>query len=480
MRITRLSVLAVTCGALTLSACADEVTSLPEATDTAADAPAFAMAAADLSATDELGGRHIVVFSSKRGIPRGFENDVADLGGTVDAAYEEIGAAVVSGLDEKAASRLRGQRGIAYAELEPVIEMNLPELTGVPESAGDAPASTLNPAGAYFFPIQWNYPAIMAPYAWAEGRLGSPDVTVAILDTGIDYLHADLNGLVDLSRSVSFLPQDDELVDIYFPGRDYITDLVWHGTHVASTVSSNALAAAGVTSQVTLIGVKVCSIYGGCPGSAIFGGIAWAIEHEADVINMSLGGGFQKSEYPGFVSVINRLFNYARNSQVTIVVSAGNESIDLDHDSNGFKTYCDAPHVICVSATAPGSSDNVLYGPFYDLDTPALYTNYGRSAISVAAPGGDDYGYVLQSCSSSSLVIPACQASNGFVVWAAGTSMASPHVAGLAALMVEDYGRNPAQVKTKIQQSADDLGQPGTDPYYGKGRINVATAVGAN
>jgi subtilisin family serine protease len=228
------------------------------------------------------------------------------------------------------------------------------------------------------------------------------------------------------------------------------------------------------------MGVKVCSIVGGCPGSAIFDGIVWAIEHDADVINMSLGGDFVKSDYPGYVSLINRLFNYARSQRVTIAVSAGNDYADLDHDVNGFKTYCDAPHVICVSATAPASSDDYFYGPFYDVDTPASYTNFGRSAISVAAPGGDDYGYVLQACSSSSLIISACQASPTYVVWASGTSMAAPHVSGLAALLVEDYGRNPGRIKAAIQQSADDLGQPGTDPYYGKGRINVATAVGAN
>jgi len=479
MKMTHLSVLAVACGALTVGACADQVTSPPSGSD-AADVPTFAMSATDLPAAEDLGGRHIVVFSSKRGVPRGFENSVAELGGTVDAAYEEIGAAVVSGLDEAAASTLRGQRGISYAELEPVIEMRLPDVTAEPENLGATVESPGDPTGAYFFPIQWNYPAIMAPYAWAAGRLGSPEVTVAILDTGIDYLHMDLMGRVDLSRSVSFLPEDDELVDLLFPGREYITDLVWHGTHVASTVSSNALAAAGVTSQVTLMGVKVCSVYGGCPGSAIFGGIVWAVEHDADVINMSLGGHFQKRDYPGYVSVINRLFNYVKNNNVTMVVSAGNDFIDLDHDADGFKTYCDAPHVICVSATAPGSSDDYLYGPFYDLDTPTTYTNYGRSAISVAAPGGDDFGYVLQSCSSSSLFIPNCQQGNGYVVWASGTSMSSPHVAGLAALVVEDFGRNPARVKTTIQQSADDLGQPGTDEWYGKGRINVAATVGAH
>ncbi len=71
-------------------------------------------------------------------------------------------------------------------------------------------------------------------------------------------------------------------------------------------------------------------------------------------------------------------------------------------------------------------------------------------------------------------MIPVCQTGT-FVVGVTGTSMAAPHVTGLAALVVEDLGRNPGQVKTRIQQTADDLGQKGTDPYYGKGRINVGT-----
>jgi subtilisin family serine protease len=102
------------------------------------------------------------------------------------------------------------------------------------------------------------------------------------------------------------------------------------------------------------------------------------------------------------------------------------------------------------------------------------------AAISVAAPGGNSGDFVLGACSTTSLIIPGCQASPWFYVWAAGTSMSAPHVTGLAALMVEDFGRKPGRIKNKIQQSADDLGQPGTDPWYGKGRINVGSAVGAN
>lgn len=125
-----------------------------------------------------------------------------------------------------------------------------------------------------------------------------------------------------------------------------------------------------------------------------------------------------------------------------------------------------------------------------DVDAPAYYTNFGRSSINVAAPGGNSsFGpklpapasrdvFVWAARSQTSLLIN-CAPSPNFIVGAQGTSMAAPHVSGTAALLVSIFGRNPAQIKARIQQSADDLGQPGTDPFYGKGRLNVARAVGA-
>lgn len=304
---------------------------------------------------------------------------------------------------------------------------------------------------------------IHADDAWAAGRLGSEDITVAILDTGIDYTYPDLAGRVDLSRSASFVPFDDFWVNFFWPGRHPISDLHLHGTHVASTAVSNGYVVAGVTSKTTLIGVKVCDVFGSCSLASIIAGILHAAQEGADVINMSLGGGLSKAGEGEYVGFINSVFNYINSQKVTVVVSAGNSAMDLQHNGNFYSSYCDTPSTLCVSAT--------------DInDEPASYTNYGTSAIDVGAPGGDSNGAVWSACSQTSLVVPVCQTGT-YIIGLAGTSMASPHVAGLAALMVEDHGKNPAKVKSAIGKSADDVGKKGADPYFGKGRINIATAV---
>jgi lantibiotic leader peptide-processing serine protease len=413
--------------------------------------------------------RHLVMLEGKA---KSFNAKVAKLGGTVVFRHDKTKFAVVEGLSEEDVASLVALDMVA--EIAPDFVLEMPNV--IMEGTLAAPAtveSSDNPAEASIYAYQWNMRAIDADKAWAAGRTGSADVTVAILDTGIAYTYPDLQGLVDLDRSVSFLPQDDALVAAVFPGMHPITDLHYHGTHVAATVASNGIVAAGVTSKTTLMGVKVCSVYGGCPGSAIFSGLAHAIDNGADVINMSLGGAFSKSEYPGAVGFYNKFFNYARSQGVTVVVSAGNSAIDLDHDGDGYKTYCSTPSTICVSATGPIGQYST--GEWAEVDTIASYSNYGRSAINVAAPGG----YIVPvwaACSNTSLVYTICQTAN-YVLSLGGTSMAAPHVSGLAALMVEDFGRSPAKVKAAIEQSADDLGQQGTDPAYGKGRINVMNAI---
>lgn len=459
------------------AACSEQQPTAPLAS---AGAASFSVAAVGASQS----GQYVVNFKSTS-VPADFATQVTALGGTVDAAYEGVGVAVVSGLDEAAATSLLALGGVSDVGPDAEFQFLDPNAPAESEAVTDAtPASTAEPAEAFFFPRQWNMRQIGADVAWAAGKLGSPDVKVAILDTGIDYLHADLQGLVDLENSASFVPSDDALTAALFPGRHVSTDLNYHGTHVAATVSSNGIRAAGVTSKTTLMAVKVLGVSGGGTTSGILAGIVFAVDRGADVINMSLGieGLFDmkdKATRDYFHKVVDRAFQYAHRKGVTVIVAAGNEAQKLDF-KHTYKPYCGAKHVICVSATGPTSAAGVN-GPWANLDAFAAYSNFGLRRIDVAAPGGN--GGILAvsaACSTSSLVLPVCRTGT-FVVRISGTSMASSHTAGLAALLAAEYGgRATGHIRSTIEKSADDLGAPGEDAYYGRGRINVARALGLN
>jgi subtilisin family serine protease len=490
------SLLAAGTLALTLAACSEQPT---EASRSIAP-----LNAANRSVSPAA-GRYLVL-AKGNGFDANFATTVASLGGTVVTSHQAAGFAVVSGLTDAGAAQLRATTPIAEVDADDVVSLDGPMVPVRADAAAVSNpgiASVLNPAGAILYSRQWDMRAIHADTAWKHGKLGDPSVTVAIIDTGIDYDDLDLNGLVDLSRSVSFSASDDLLRSTFFPGRNNLSDLNAHGTNVAAQVSSKAVAFAGVTSKTTLIGVKVLGQSGGGSFGDILTGVLWAADHHADVANMSLGGSFLKKGAGRFTSLLNRVFNYANKQGMLIVVAAGNGIVDqfgvvhpedLDHNGNEVNLVCDMPHVVCVSATGPAS-------PTGPVDTPTYYTNFGRSAISVAAPGGNadqDHGFptliwpwgpdiaswVWSLCSKTFLaidgntIIAPC-ASGGFITGFIGTSQATPHVSGLAAQLIAAHGRgNPQQIKHLIESSADDLGQPGNDPFFGKGRINVARALG--
>ena len=467
----------------TLAGCADVAG--PAAT-AAPRAPARALAPAN--------GQHVVDFRGI-GIPAGFAAQVAALGGTVTYAHAGVGFAVVSGLDDAAASQVGRLAGVSGVQADEVFQLESP----VADGAGvDLVAqSQADPATAARHAFQWNMRLINADDAWAAGKLGSSSVTVAILDTGLDYDAPDLDGLVDLSRSASFVPSDDAITATYFPDRHPINDYNGHGTNVATQVSSKAVALAGVTSRTTLIGVKVLGANNSGSLAGVLAGITWAADQGADVANMSLGGVFARAG-SGTIGLIHRTLAYANRQGMLIVVSAGNGPVDLDHDGNAMALYCSLPHVLCVSSVGPATA-------MLDEDAPAFYTNFGRSAISVAAPGGNadaangfplsprtwgsDFAsrvwslcakYVIAGFTPTGApILTPCTAGNRLTGYI-GTSQATPHVSGLAALLIAEHGyRNqPAAVRHAIEKSALDLGATGTDPYYGRGRIDVARALG--
>ena len=511
MQKLRLASLALA-GTLALSACADDPTQ-----------PSAANVDPSLSTLPgEEPGTQLVVFAA-RSIPADFAERIAALGGTVEQALAPIGVAFVSGLDDAGKQALGADAAISFVEAETVLPLVEPAGTDVLADAqptAEEPLSPTQPNKATYHYLQWHLRQIGAPTAWAAGKLGSPSVTVGIIDTGLDYTHRDLAGLVDLARSRSFLPTEDAVVARYLPtGTHPMFDLHGHGTHVGSTIASNGIIAAGVTSRVKLVGLKVCrsGIAGlttaGCPASATFSALMYAADNGIDVVNMSLGGLFVKTGAAGYEETVNRVFEYVKEKKLTVVVSAGNDNVDLDHnlvpvavlDANGaptgettlkrypslYATYCNSPHTICVSATGPARATNSQSGPWFDIDSKASYSNYGRSSIGVAGPGGTGSGFVWAACptrrvvrTSAAGVTPATYAGTtdsyclNFPTGKAGTSMAAPHVTALAALMVEQYGKSPERISNAIRKSSDDLGERGTDPIYGAGRINVAKALG--
>jgi len=430
-------------------------------------------------------GRHLVVFTAER-VPPDFGDRVAQLGGSVESALDNIGVGAVTGLSETAAAELAASADIRAVEPDPITRGHdddeaTDDPTEQPTGEATVPAdATASPTTARFYARQWNMRAVLANQAWAAGFLGSRDVKVAILDSGIDYLHQDLVGLVDLEHSTSFVPED---VTRHYPGRLPFSDLHGHGTFVTSIVASNANVLAGINRYVTLLAVKINDSTRASSAGRFLSGIVYAADQGADVINISDGREFDKSKNPGTIAASERAVNYAFRKGALLVTVPFNDGADLDHNGDLVRLPCEAANAICVAGTGPTGAAGVN-GPWQNVDAPAWYTAFGRSAVGVAAPAGAgppptvNVWLPCTTTPSQTTGRPDCRAGLA-ITHSRGTSFAAPHVAGLAALLVAQLGHgNPALIRARILQSADDLGKPGVDPYYGKGRINVARALG--
>ncbi|HEY0810958.1 MAG TPA: S8 family serine peptidase [Longimicrobiales bacterium] len=430
----------------------------------------------------------------------GLTAGVAALGGTIEFAHLEAGVATVSGLSEATAAKLATYAGVGDAYRDIDLQLNTePEVMDANAEMSEI-ASPANPTTAVRYSFQWNMRRIQANTAWAipgGGGLGSPDVKVAILDSGIDPENLDMAGRIDMVNSRSFVASDDAFMNTWLPARPKFDDLNGHGTNVATQVSSNSIYLAGVNSRTTLLAVKVIGRTGSGSTSSILNGLIYAADQDADVANMSLGvpRGFDKAGNGRLLGIINQVFNYAHRKGMVIVVSAGNDTINMTGAGRIHTAYCESPHVICVAATGPTSSTNAFAGPWVNEDALAGYSNFGDK-LTVAAPGGTNRGWVPSVCARRRVTgfLPAtppaqpqpvfgcltATPNSAVIVGYAGTSQASPHVAGLVAKLVERYGKNnPDAIRDAlINTSVDDLGTAGFDNIYGWGRINVARALG--
>ncbi|RDV16822.1 peptidase S8 and S53 subtilisin kexin sedolisin [Pontibacter diazotrophicus] len=432
-----------------------------------------------------------IIISSSSSLPADLEGQIKSLNGKITGQMKKVGIATVSSTDADFAEKARKIKGVSSVIRDVEIQWYNPESF----KTAEVDATNINPASTGdsnpFFAFQWGATAIQAPAAWNTGARGK-GVKVAVLDSGFHLDHPDLKDNIIYSKS--FVP--GETVRPVGTGFS-------HGTHVAGTIAAadNNLGVIGIAPEASLILLKVL----GDSGSGSFGwmmeGIMHAVEQEADVINMSLGAylprnGKYLDENGNVINdtkatqellvAITRVTNYATQQGVTIISSAGNSAIDGNSDKSGISIPAGMPNVISISSTAPSGWAANLLGA--DLDGVASYTNYGTPDVTFAAPGGDSRYPGNENGVIAGLVRPVWVfdmiLSTGTATsynWVAGTSMASPHAAGVAALIIGQNGgkMHPKQVEAAMRASADDLGKTGRDPYYGYGRVNAFKAVTA-
>lgn len=328
--------------------------------------------------------------------------------------------------------------------------------------------------------LQWSMQQIRAPEAHML-ESGAPAVEVGILDSGVDGNHVDLRDNVDCAKGRDFVPLGPTgSVGSPLP----CVDNQFHGTHVAGIVAgaANGVGVVGVAPNVTIVPVKVCDAEGYCYSSATAAGITYAGDAKLEVVNMSFfvdDGAFHESTevkcdsdpaQRAFKKANERALKYARSKGVTLVAALGNSERDLAKEPKGCAV---------VPAMSPGVIGVTALGPDSEL---AFYSSYGEGWADVAAPGGSG---TTGDCTTT--VLSSIPLGSGYGCFQ-GTSMASPHATGVAALIVSRFGKvengdmvmSPDAVQNILQGTAIDIGASGYDECFGFGRVDALRAVKKN
>ncbi|MFE9629939.1 S8 family serine peptidase [Streptomyces sp. NPDC006463] len=449
----------------------------PSASASAPAAAAAPQAAAPTSqsATWVAGTRAYLVITAP-GDSSAVRAAVAANGGTVFANYDAIGVIVAHSASGSFATTMRGVSGVQ--------QVGATRTSDVPADAYN-PALPANPAQATTpsgEPVRADMTQIKADQAWAV-TTGSPSVKVGILDTGVDDQHQDLAPNFNAADSASCA----------YGKADTRTgswrDVGTHGTHVAGTVAAakNGKGVIGVAPSVKISSVRIAE-----PGSSLFFaentvcGFMWAGDHGFKVTNNSYYTDPWQFNCPdnadqaAIIEGVKRAQEYAEGKGSLQVAAAGNSNIDLANKRTDTESPNDSTPVTRTITNAcldiPTELPGVVTVSAMGTTAKASYSNFGLNVIDVTAPGGDTTGiYSTQP--------------GGKYGTMSGTSMASPHVTGVAALLAStNPGITPAQLRDKLATQANDVACPsdsrctGTtakNGFFGEGQVDALKAVGS-
>jgi subtilisin family serine protease len=403
------------------------------------------------------------------------------------------------------------------------------------------------PNGEPLGPCQWDMALINASddgsYQYATGE----GVKVGVIDSGVDFNHADIAPNLDVDLSCSFIFDDTptadpaEIANGDCSNKGAVQDLNGHGSHVASTIAApiNDFGIAGVAPDATIVGLKACTKVGYCFADSVAAALRYAGDQQLDIVNLSLYADpylyycKNEAEQKAILKDLEAAARYAQQQGVLIVTSAGNEQADLQHpgidtsspdwppgaaEIRNVGNNCRVAPTEFVGALTVSATGPIGY-PGYDLWI-ADYSSVGMSRIDVAAPGGDFFQAtgtiqdgILAALSSTSDPSDGIwdyydfleQFYPGLTVldqsyryaYLNGTSMSSPHAAGVAALVKEMHPKwSPGAVKAAVQRTAQHLdcpadweplgpgderercyGNGGRTSFFGHGLVDAAAAA---
>jgi lantibiotic leader peptide-processing serine protease len=466
----------------------------------------IAAAAALALAGPAAAERYVVLYAGHGLGSSSATSDVERAGGSVVATYPQIDVVIAESSDPDFVAdmdRLRSVEGVA-AVGSVVASASGFGFDGGSDRLDNEPVADTDPLS----PLQWYAQRIKAPEAHAVTG-GSPEVTVGVIDTGVDATHPDLDGNVDASRSVSCVsgaPNQDPAA---------WNDDSGHGTNVAGIIAAeaNGQGIVGIAPRVKLAVIKA-SVRSGASdiflADAVICSLVWAADHGVDVANNSysvdsaLTGGttsFCRADdaQRTVIKAVSRAVDYAERRNVTMIASAGNNGLDMANPAldGCSRLPSGLPGVLTVSSI--GLMDGIAAGP---------PSNYGLGYVDLTAPGGDfmqgvpPAGLILGPWPASMqvprLVCDPCTGPGAaFYRYFAGTSQATAQVSGVAALVVSRFGKdkwwkagggtmNPDKVSLVLRQTADPLPCPADarcvsrtseNGFFGKGVVNALRAV---
>lgn len=342
---------------------------------------------------------------------------------------------------------LRDDPNVESVEVERTWAVPLAEESAVsPPNRAPAPARGPFKPNDPYYRYQWHMDAIGMPAAWAEQR--GRGAVVAVIDTGVLY------------REHGRFHRAPDLADTRFvAGHDFVDgdatpdDEHGHGTHCAGTVAqstNNGLGVAGVAPDAAIMPIRVLDARGSGGYGSVAAGIRWAADHGANVISMSLGGSSRSS-------VVDRAVQHAHARGVTVIAAAGNAARARVEYPAGYD------HVISVGAVR------------YDGEL-SFYSSYGKG-LDLVAPGGDlrvdQNGDGMPDGVLQNTMVRGDPSRMDYLAWQ-GTSMATPHVAGVAALLYASGVHDPATIESLLVESARSRGDVNR---YGAGLVQASAAL---